>query len=765
MGQGFIREHLEGRFRKLLLASGICLTSAALVYWLWSHMGLSGVPPKPLGGDIARPGGWRRFSVLVLPALCFCPTLSLLILQRLCPRDREVWRLSLDRDLRASLIISVLWAFVPLAWRHLAAPLAYIGSVYILGLLLKGVGIIGWLFADFKWNRRQAGAAVLAFWVLLGGLAVWAERSLTTYSDAIIYLLNAHALARHGNLDIKSVVQKGEYRDFYWARWSKKFVTLSNEVNAPAFPFILAGPYFLAGRLGVLLFHALLLACAMVLTTGWLVRETRAGPKQCLAASMLVFCTAPVIFLSQVEFPDTVGLFAVSLGLWALSFLKDRFCLASLTQAGLLAAVYFTKKRMAISFVGLSASVVLRFVRQKLGSWWLVLFISLGLVGLAYGIMLFQIPQTAMAWEFNHPYHLVILRTLAGLFWDQSYGLFTTAPIFFLALAGAPVAFKRWPSAAGSSATVILISLGLLVALNWWAWHGGFATPFRYLVLILPVWAVFLLPWMQAWFNLAKRIVLQAFVMTGTLYLLVCTVLPLLRPNRPVGVSRFWAQLESWSGLTLHHLLPSSFMHTGNIAVWALGGLATATLMACWLWHEENRPSAAPDRLLAQSLFASAGIVLLAGLTLFTVARLNPPTLIEAELMTSPDAPVWSPTTPNYMRGRVFLNGYSAQSRIWIPKEAPYRLNAVFVAQAAGRLIVQMDERQVAGLQFEGTAPPKGKFINPYVAKAFAGRQRTASATVRLPAGWHRLKLIYLGPPGRNNWFLLDYIKLSPMSK
>lgn len=426
----------------------------------------------------------------------------------------------------------------------------------------------------------------------------------------------------------------------------QNFARRANAIRAPAFPFILAGPYFLAGRLGVLLFHALLLACAIVLTTGWLVRETRAGPRQCLVASLLVICTPPVIFLSQVEFPDTVGLFAVSLGLWALSYLGRRPWLAIFTQAALLAAVYFTKHRMAISFIGLSTAATLRIVRQKLGACWAMLLIPVALAGLVYGVMVLQTPQIAMAWEFNRPYHVIVWRTLVGMFWDQSYGLFSTAPIFFLALAGVPAAFKRWPVAAISASVVILISLGLLIALNWLAWHGGFCTPFRYLVLILPVWAVFLLPWLQAWPRLAKRIILQTATLAGALYLLICTVLPVLRPNRPVGVSRFWAQLESWTGIAVHHLLPSSFMHTGNIVVWAWGGLIAAALMACWLWREERNLRPPSNRHLIQGMAVSTGIVLLAGLILFAAAKLYPPTLIEAELMASADTSVWSPSHP-----------------------------------------------------------------------------------------------------------------------
>ena len=340
----FYKKYLRKHIRWQTLSGTICLLSAAFIYWLWGHWEMSGFPPKSLGGDLAQPGGWRQFSVLILPAICFGPSLVLMILQWFYPRERHIWNLALRRDLQATIIISLLWAMVPINWRYAEAPLVYMASVYILGLILKGRSLLGWLLADFKWNRRQAVALLVVLWTLLGGLAVWGEKSITTYGDAVIYLLNAHTLARYGNLDIAKAVDNGEYREFYRTNWSINFKQLASDVNATLFPFILAGPYFIAGRLGVQLFHALLLACAAVLITDWLLRQTRVGPRQCLFSSLLVIFSAPVIFLSHVEFPDTVGLFAVSLGLWFLSYINTRFGLVILGQVALLGLLYYTKK-------------------------------------------------------------------------------------------------------------------------------------------------------------------------------------------------------------------------------------------------------------------------------------------------------------------------------------------------------------------------------------------------------------------------------------
>lgn len=302
----------------------VCLFCTLVVYWLWGHWGMSGVPPAPLGGTDAMPHGWRRFSVLALPIVCLVPTAALFIAQGIMPRPDEVWRKSLRRDIRATWIIALLWLGVPFAWRYAPAPLVYIGSVFTFGVGLKAFALLPWLFNSYDMGRRQALAALLILWTLFGGLALWANHSQTTYSDAVGYLLAAHSLSRYGTLDVTEAVKNQDYREFYWGGWSPAHANEAALLRAPALPYVLSVPYRLGGRLGVLLFFAFLVSASCILTSTWLARDCLALPKQALAASLLVHTTAPIIFLSHVEFPDTVGLFysALAFGV-SLSLKKD----------------------------------------------------------------------------------------------------------------------------------------------------------------------------------------------------------------------------------------------------------------------------------------------------------------------------------------------------------------------------------------------------------------------------------------------------------
>lgn len=763
----FLREQLEESGRALGLAVGLCLLSALVVYLVWGWMGLSGVPPRALGGYVAKPWGWRRFTVLVLPVLCLLPTVVLLFVQYLAPRDAGVWRKALRRDLRATWVVAPLWALAPWAWSRLEAPLVYLGAVFLLGLALKALALLGWLFAGFAWRWRELIAAVLVLWTLFGGMAVWADRTLSTYGDAVTYLLFAHSLAEHGKLDSRIAVQRGEYRRFYWGRWSKNFASKTGLIRASAYPYILAVPYALGGRLGVLLFFALLLAGSTVLTTGWLVRGAGAHPPHALGAALLVFSSAPVIFMSHVEFPDTVGIFLVSLGLWALGRARGHpwAALAALAaQAVLAVAAHYTKQRLMIGFTGLGLAAFFQWVRYQFSSRWLYVAVPAAVAGMVFWAACRVSPFYWETWQVSGPVWRTLGLTLAGLFWDQNYGLFAAAPIFFLGLAGAPVAWRRRSGAALAASCVILVPLGLLVYTNWYAWHGGFGTPFRYLVFTLPAWSLFLLPWLEASRDRLKQSIWLSFAIAGWLYLLICSVIPIIRPNRPVGMSRFWNLAEDVLGFPVHHLIPSAFMHTGHIVWWSLASLLLAALLGWWLWSaKEDRTETGGGWALSWGV--ASLVVLAAGSLLVGVAWLSPPTVWEAELMQG-RTPVWAPVNFHYMRGRVLLDGDTLRQRVRIPASGRYRLRAVYIAQASGRLTLLLDGRHLADLPLEGTAHLKTCPLPPRLRKngafqrSFTGRRREAEVGVTLPGGWHDIELRYQGPSGRDEWFLLDCLTI-----
>jgi hypothetical protein len=77
------------------------------------------------------------------------------------------------------------------------------------------------------------------------------------------------------------------------------------------------------------------------------------------------------------------------------------------------------------------------------------------------------------------------VRALVGLLLDRSYGLIWHAPVFLIALAALPEAWRRrrWPHA--------LLAMAVLAPVLWWRmWWGGQCPPARFLVPLVPLLAL-----------------------------------------------------------------------------------------------------------------------------------------------------------------------------------------------------------------------------------------------------------------------------------
>ena len=138
-------------------------------------------------------------------------------------------------------------------------------------------------------------------------------------------------------------------------------------------------------------------------------------------------------------------------------------------------------------------------------------------------------------------------------------------------------------------------------------------------------------------------------------------------------------------------------------------------------------------------------------------------------MMTSDNTSIWSPTNPLHTRGRVYFNGSTSERVVDIPKDGTYNLSAFYVAQLDGNLNVYLDENSIAELQTQGTATPLTRKTHKkhqrkgFLRGKFKNRERTTIKATQLKAGSYNLKVEYLGPDGRENWLVLDYLFLPKM--
>ncbi|MFH1035090.1 MAG: hypothetical protein V1806_11335 [Pseudomonadota bacterium] len=763
------------------LALGLlaAVLTSLLISLLWGHLGL---PDRPTMGSLAgdaRPWGLRRFAVLAGPLLVFVPSLVLVALAWLLPREldieqaRALVRRGLRLDALSYLMLPVFFA-LPLAWRNLGSGFTALGLCCLGMITAKGGLLLHLWWRGFGGPQGQAGALSLrrhlALWLalftLLGGLALWTDEAVSTASDEVGYLIFAHSLARHGTLDPSATLAGQEFARFYWGRWSHDLGFALEQVRGVLFPLVLAPPYFLGGRLGVMLFYAGLMALLAGQLLAWL-RECGLRAPMAALATGLVLASAPVLLLSQQVFPDVPGMLLLVVGLRLLWHLPRRPWLAGpglVLVGGLLAGF---KSRLLPLSAGLALVGLAELLAARLGWRRALALMAAGALGL--GLLLAYMPE---AWwpaavrvhldQAAYQTHRVFypLQPLVifcrGLLLDQNFGLLVAAPVLLLALAGLPAGLRHFRRP--SLHLLIPATLYLLVMCytRWFQWYGGFAGPGRFLAIVLPPAALFLALSLQALWRPWLRLLAAVPALLGLLYTWLNLLIPQLRFSRPVGVNPLVEAVQTGLGLSLHHLLPSTFVRSPALYPWALACLVLCAALGAWTWRQAGHgfPASpgAPSATAATAATADAGpanealtlalaLALMAG-GFLALARHNPPSFLEAEHMRgNGPAQYVEYAYPKFMRGMVLMDGQSLQGRLYVPAGQSL-LRVVGRPESPGDLLIKLDGALIRW-RWEG------------------GRPWHRDIPLAYPtAGYHQVEVGWSSCPGRACTLLLDRLEL-----
>lgn len=208
------------------------------------------------------------------------------------------------------------------------------------------------------------------------------------------------------------------------------------------------------------------------------------------------------------------------------------------------------------------------------------------------------------------------LRGLVGIFFDCAFGLFACAPAWMLLVPGGVAAlFERRRVLAEILLIAAPYTLAFAPRLEW---YGGWAPPFRYPLVLLPLFGLLLV------FALDRRqpVVRAAWAGLGLLTFLL-TLVWLVQPGFTYNTADGGNHLLQWIGNRLDadvgRLLPSTVRPRVATWVWALGALAALPLFR-WL---QLRWRSLPRRGYA----TLAGVLgLLAGLALLLAAAEYGPT-------------------------------------------------------------------------------------------------------------------------------------------
>jgi len=440
-----------------------------------------------------------------------------------------------------------------------------------------------------------AGAACLYL------LAAWQIFPQLPGGDEPHYLIITQSLLEDGDLQIENNHQRGDYEAYLPGPLKPHYLAPGKNgkiysVHAPGLPVVIAPVFALFGYPGVLGFLAIVsgLGTALAWRAVWLITGDAAASWFGWAAVSL---TVPFLFQAFTVYPDgfaatlviaalllalhgeTVSvraLIGISACLALLPWLHSRFAVTAGTLAGVIVARQWTSPDRVRRIAAFAAIPVVGAI-----GWFLFFSVIYGTPNPAapYG----GYTQSSIA---NVP------RGLAGLLFDQQFGVLANAPVYLCVLAGFVPLLRRNRRVATELAVVVIPYS--VTAAFYYMWWGGFVSPARFLASILLPLAIPAGVWFAV-SGTAARVLGAGGLLLSTLISLAMTFVT--RGALVYNVRDGGSKILRWASplVDLTTGLPSFFQTTtagavGRALIWLLAAAATAAA-ARWL----DRRRAAPE--------------------------------------------------------------------------------------------------------------------------------------------------------------------------
>jgi hypothetical protein len=335
-------------------------------------------------------------------------------------------------------------------------------------------------------DRAPWLAAAIAAAAYLAG--AWQISPQLPTGDEPHYLVIAQSLVKDHDLQIENNHRRGDYHDYYGSDLRPDYIRRGQNgeiysVHAPGLSVLVAPALALFGYPGVLVFLALVSACATALTwtATWRVTSDAAASWFGWAAAAL---SAPFFFQSFVVYPDAPGAALVMVGVLAL---VDDWPLSTwriVATGAALALLPWLHTRYAVAAVMLGLMLCARVgsLRRVAALLSIPLLSAAGWFAFFYTI--YGSPDPRGPYGGSTQSDLANLgRGIVGLLFDQQFGVLPAAPVLLCALAGVVVLMRRTPRLA--AALLLLVTPYGLVVGTYQMWWGGNSSPGRFIIPIL----------------------------------------------------------------------------------------------------------------------------------------------------------------------------------------------------------------------------------------------------------------------------------------
>src|SRR5262245_17412112 len=341
--------------------------------------------------------------------------------------------------------------------------------------------------------RAPVAAAALA--ACMYALAAWQIFPQLPTGDEPHYLVIAQSLLRDGDLQIENNHLRGDYEAYFAGPLKPHYLGPGRNgkiysVHSPGLPTVIAPVFALFGYPGVLGFLALIsgLGTALAWRAAWLVTGDAAASWFGWATVSL---SIPFLFQAFTVYPDGLGATIVMAALlFALHDERPSPRALVGVSAGL-ALLPWLHSRFAVTAAALALVIVARQLGGPDRLRRIVTFAAVPLVSalawFSFFYVIYGTPNPAAPYGgYTQSSIANVPRGLAGLLFDQQFGILVNAPVYVCVLTGVvPLARRHRRVAIDLGLLVIPCSIAAAFYYMWWA---GFASPGRFLVsLLLPL--------------------------------------------------------------------------------------------------------------------------------------------------------------------------------------------------------------------------------------------------------------------------------------
>jgi hypothetical protein len=454
------------------------------------------------------------------------------------------------------------------------------------------LALMVFVLARSRRNWALPAAIAVATFTFVGVLPWYHHYS--TSGDQTSYLVETLSLLHHKRVNTWEVIESGEYREFAPSTDRHLLeidtITVGGVPGFPARDFgvpVLSLPGYLFGKADG---ARLTMELAAVLLAGvvfsLIARLGLRWDASVLAWAAVCF-SVPMLHFSSMLYPEVLGGLLSAVGL----LLLDRPVTprSALLVGGVIGLLPVMSARYWALAAPLALLCVFRFGEAR--RWDLLPLLGAPLVTLltlevfvnnaVYGIHLpnagyFLVLRGVSPAIYNQrtPFTLNFVKGWLGIWLDRFFGAFGTAPVFLLALAGVPVLWLRSRQHAVRILALIVPYFVAVASTTFWT-GGGAALP-RYLVPVLPLFALPLATILDRRFRLLG----VAFTAVGAL----TAMASLTNFDSDHAVMRLASRCFDSFGFTTASLLPSlatAEVGVGSVAltiVWLSVGLAIAVI-------------------------------------------------------------------------------------------------------------------------------------------------------------------------------------------